>query len=592
MTTLEKIEKLRVLLKKQKLDAYIITSNDPHLSEYVPEFWKARAWFSGFSGSAGTVVVSKENAALWTDSRYFLQAEQQLEKSGIELCKMGLPETPSIEEWLAMNIGKHARIGLDGRLQSVQGVQGTIDRLKRYGIEVITSIDLIDPIWDDRPSLPHNKAFTHELKYSGLTISEKIGLIRGELSKYDADATLLTALDEVCWAFNLRGSDVAFNPVVLAYGLITDNEVTLFIDSQKIDESTANFLSQERVKVKDYNKIEKELGKLGKHDTIVIDPQKVNYHLYKHIGEKATVIEKLSPAALLKARKNSVELEGIRNAMVADGVALTKFFIWLEQNVDSTTITELTIAEKLREFRSLNSNFISESFDTIAGYADHGAIVHYSATQQTSYTIKPEGFLLVDSGGQYYSGTTDITRTVHLSTPSAEEMQDYTLVLKGMIQLSMINFPVGTRGTQLDVLARMAMWNKNINYGHGTGHGVGCFLKVHEGPQSIRPNENPILLEVGMVQSNEPGIYRAGKYGIRIENLIACQPAAETAFGKFLRFETLTLCPIDTKPIDKMLLTKEETEWLNNYHSMVFSKLNKFLTEEEKQWLENKTKPL
>ncbi|MBN1989861.1 MAG: aminopeptidase P family protein [Bacteroidales bacterium] len=592
MTALDKIERLRVLLKKHKLDAYIITSNDPHLSEYVPEYWKSRAWISGFTGSAGTVVVSKENAALWTDSRYFIQAEQQLKGSGIELCKMGFPETPSIEEWLAINIGKYARIGFDGRLQGANTALSSIEKLKRYGIETVANIDLIDPIWESRPSLPANKAFIHELKFAGLSISEKIGLIRSELAKNEANATLLTALDEVCWAFNLRGSDVAFNPVVLAYGLITDNEVMLFIDPQKINEQVANTLTQERVKIKDYLKIEKELGKLGKHDTILVDLLKVNFHLYKYIGEKATVIEKMSPAALLKARKNSVELEGIRNAMVADGVALTKFFIWLEQNVNSESITELTIAEKLRELRSLNSAFISESFDTIAGYADHGAIVHYSATQDTSYTIKPEGFLLVDSGGQYYSGTTDITRTVHLSTPSAEEMMDYTLVLKGMIQLSMINFPVGTRGTQLDVLARMAMWNRGISYGHGTGHGVGCFLNVHEGPQSIRPNENPVVLEVGMVQSNEPGIYRAGKYGIRIENLIACEPATETAFGKFLRFETLTLCPIDTKPIDKELLTKEEITWLNSYHRLVFNKLSKHLSNDEKEWLEAKTKPV
>jgi len=592
MKTKDKIEQLRVIMASNGIAAYIAPSSDPHLSEYLPDCWKFRAWLSGFTGSAGTLVVTANAAALWTDSRYFLQAEQELKGTGIELCKMGLTNTPSIEDWLAQNLDKNQTVGFDGRLLSHAQSLTLMSSLKSKGLKANPKIDIINNVWNNRPTMPNSKAFEHELRYAGQTISEKLTLIRQELENCKANACILSALDEVAWAFNIRGNDIDYNPVVMAYGLITNKDATLFIDSDKLSDEHAKSLIEQGVTLKPYAKIEKAIKSASNEMIFALDEARVNHRLYSLIPKDLKKVNTLSLVTKLKAQKNPIELENIRQSHVNDGVAMCKFLHWLENSVANEKITELSIAAKLLALRKEQEGFISESFSTIAGYRENGAIVHYSATPETAKEIKPEGFLLVDSGGQYLQGTTDITRTIRLGEPTPEGKEDYTLVLKGMIQLSMAQFPAGTRGSQLDTLARMAMWSKGINYGHGTGHGVGAFLNVHEGPQSIRPNENPVTIEPGMIQSNEPGIYRAGKYGIRIENLILCREAMETESGKFYSFETLTLCPIDLKPVDIESLSKEEKDWLNAYHKTVYEKISPKLTEELKVWLKEKTQEI
>jgi Xaa-Pro aminopeptidase len=592
MQTFEKIKILRKLMFSRDISGYIVPNSDPHLSEYIPDYWKLRTWLSGFTGSAGTLVVSTKRAALWTDSRYFLQAEKELADSGIELCKMGLPETPSIEDWLAANLSSTEKVGFNGRLFSHSAAKSLLSNLEGKGISVDTSIDFGNELWANRPVIPNGKAYEHELRYAGCTVNEKIEQIRNALIKENCNACIIATLDEVAWTFNIRGNDVDYNPVVLSYGFISLDEAVLFIDRNKIDDSLVSRLNTQGVEILDYDYVEQFVRKLDRNSVVAIDDARVNHTLSSLIPKSVKTKSTLSIPTKLKAIKNSIELENIRQSHIMDGVAMCQFLYWIENSIGKEKITEITIAEKLYELRSKQDGFVSESFNTIAGYREHGAIVHYSATHDSASEIKPEGFLLVDSGGQYRQGTTDITRTIHLGKPTKEEKIDFTLVLKGMIQISMIQFPYGTRGTQLDILARMAMWNKGINYGHGTGHGVGAFLNVHEGPQSIRPNENPVILEPGMIQSNEPGIYRAGKYGIRIENLIACHKTVDNEFGSFLGFETLTLCPIDTKSVDVKMLLPEELEWLNNYHKYVFEKISPFLTCEGYSWLKEKTKGL
>jgi len=591
MKTPEKIDHLRGLMKKNKIDAYIIPSSDPHISEYLPDYWKSRSWISGFTGSAGTVVITTKSAALWTDSRYFLQAEQELSGSGIRLCKIGLPDTPSIETWISTQLKKGEVCGFDGSVFQATLAKTIIGSLTKSGLGCDSTLDLITPIWAKRPKRPKGKAFPQELKYSGKSIPEKLAEIRKNMSVKGINAYLMCALDEVCWTFNIRGNDISFNPVVLSYGYIDKKRAILYIDLEKIDKKLANLLNEQGVTIKPYMSIGKDLEKLNKKDTILVDPVRTNYHLYIRIPNEVKVIEATGIVTELKSRKNSVELEGFRQAMIEDGAALVNFFHWLDENLGKIKITETSIGTKLEEFRSKGSEFFSVSFTSIVGYADHGAIIHYSPSKESEYEIKPEGFLLIDSGGQYRNGTTDITRTIHLSQPSEQEMIDYTLVLKGMIQLSMVRFPIGSRGSQLDTLARMAMWQQNINYGHGTGHGVGSFLNVHEGPMQIRP-DNHLPIEAGVVMSNEPGLYKVGKYGIRTENLIACVPDIENEFGAFLKFETLTLSPIDTKPIKIDMLHSDEKEWLNSYHKKVYEKLAPSLKKEQKEWLKGKTKKI
>jgi Xaa-Pro aminopeptidase len=591
LTIQERLSLLRKQMKKADVDAYIVHHSDPHLSEYIPDYWKEREWLSGFTGSAGTLVVTQKNAALWTDSRYFIQAEMQLSDTGIELCKVGMPETPDIQSWLALNIKQNSTVASNGLLISLSTQRTLSENLNEKKFKVRFDIDLICKIWDDRPPIPQQKVFVHPAEFARVSVQEKLGRIRKGLMVRNATAYLMCALDEICWTFNLRGSDIPYNPVFLAYAIVDDDKATLFVDENKLTDEVMQFLANEQVSVKPYNKIFDKIAKLKKKDVLVLDPAKVNYSIYSAIPSNIKIIEATGLATLIKARKQPAELEGINDAMVQDGIAMIEFLYWLEQIVASGKVTEITVAEKLLEFRSKRKNFVSESFGSIVGYSDHGAIVHYSATPQTSYTIKPEGFLLVDSGGQYLNGTTDITRTIHLGKPTAEEKRDYTLVLLGMIRLSMARFPKGTRGSQLDTLARMALWNQGLNYGHGTGHGVGYFLNVHEGPQQIRP-ENHLPIESGMVMSNEPGLYRPNAYGIRIENLIACVEDETNDFGSFLRFETLTLCPIDTKAIDLDMLTVQEREWLNHYHQLVYLKLSPHLATEHEKWLKEITKPL
>ncbi|MDD2550055.1 MAG: aminopeptidase P family protein [Bacteroidales bacterium] len=592
MKIANKLKSIRESLKAKNILAYIIPSSDPHLSEYLPDCWKFRAWASGFTGSAGTFVVGKNKAALWTDSRYFLQAEKELEGSTIELCRMGLPSAPSIEEWLAETLNTNDTVGFNGKLFAHSAAKSLTANLSEKGLKVASDIDIIPDVWENRPSAPNGKAFEHELRYAGLSVLEKIEEIRENLSKQNADACIISALDDVAWTFNIRGNDVDYNPVVLSFGYISKDEAILFIDLDKMDDSLTTNLEEQGVEILNYNDSDKFVSELPGNLTVSIDETKLNHTLANLIPKEVKTIDKLSIPTKLKAIKNAVELENIKQSLILDGIAMCNFLHWLETSVKKEEITELTIAEKLVEYRSQQDGFVSESFETIAGYKEHGAIVHYSATPETASAIKPNGFLLIDSGAQYLQGTTDITRTLHLGTPTNEEKKDYTLVLKGMIQLSKIQFPVGTRGSQLDTLARMDMWNEGINFGHGTGHGIGAFLNVHEGPQSIRPNENPVTIEPGMVQSNEPGIYRAGKHGIRIENLIACKKTIENEFGAFLGFDTITLCPIDTKPIRVEMLQPDEREWLNSYHGEVYEKLAPMLEPEVKAWLKDKTRAI
>jgi Xaa-Pro aminopeptidase len=592
MSIKDKISNLRSHLASNKISAFIVPSSDPHLSEYIPDCWKLRTWLSGFTGSAGTLVITAKKAALWTDSRYFIQAEHELADTGIDLCKMGLPDTLSMESWLMKNLSKGDTVGFDGRLFPHATAKKLIADLELSGLAVDSKLDIIEKVWTNRPEPPKAKAFDHQLRYAGFSVREKIDQIRHTLSAEGANCCIVNTLDEVAWTFNIRGNDVDYNPVVLSYGFISEYEAVLFIDMSKIEKESAYRLEEQGVEIMEYHMIEKYIKSLSKHCIVALDENRTNHRLASLIPKKATIKSTLSIPTRLKSIKNAVELENIRECHILDGVAMCQFLHWFENNIGKKTYTEITTAEKLLEFRKKQPGFVSESFGPIVGYKEHGAIVHYSASPESASTIKPDGFLLIDSGGQYHQGTTDITRTIHLSTPTDQEKIDYTLVLKGMIQVSMIHFPAGTRGTQLDVLARMAMWNRGINYGHGTGHGVGAFLNVHEGPQSIRPNENPVTLEPGMLQSNEPGIYRAGKYGIRIENLIACQEAAENDFGKFYSFETITLCPIETKSVNIDILTIEERNWLNSYHKMVFEKLAPKLTAELKTWLQAKTKAI
>lgn len=587
-TIQERIHALRTAFSTNHIKAFIIPSTDPHLSEYVAPHWMSREWISGFTGSAGTVVVTEDKAGLWTDSRYFLQAAQQLEGSGITLYKEMLPETPSITDFLCQQLKSGEAAGIDGKMFSVQQVEQMKNELASCNIQLDIAGDLLKDIWHDRPSIPDAPAFIYDIQYAGKSCGEKVAVIREELKKKGIYALFLSALDEIAWTLNLRGDDVHCNPVLVSYLLVTQDEVVYFISPEKVTPEVDSYLKEQQVSLQDYNEVEPFLHTFnGKN--ILIDPKKTNYAIYSAINPACTIVRGESPVALLKAIRNEQEIAGIHAAMQRDGVALVKFLKWLEEAVTAGKETELSIDRKLHEFRAEQALYRGESFDTIAGYKEHGAIVHYSATPESDVTLQPKGFLLLDSGAQYLDGTTDITRTIALGELTEEEKIDYTLVLKGHIALAMAKFPAGTRGAQLDVLARMPLWNHGMNFLHGTGHGVGHFLSVHEGPQSIRMNENPVVLQPGMVTSNEPGVYKAGSHGIRTENLTLVCKDKEGMFGEYLEFETITLCPICKKGIIKEMLTAEEIEWLNNYHRTVYEKLSPNLNEEEKVWLQQAT---
>ena len=529
-----------------------------------------------------------EQAGLWTDSRYFLQAAKELEGSGITLYKEMLPETPSITKYLSQKLKPGESVSIDGKMFSVQQVEQMKEELAAYSLQVDLFGDPLKRIWRDRPSIPNSPAFVYDIEYAGKSCEEKVTAIRAELTKKGAYALFLSALDEIAWTLNLRGNDVHCNPVVVSYLLITQDDVIYFISPEKVTKEVNEYLKEQHVKLKNYDEVETYLNTFTGRN-ILIDPKKTNFAIYSAINPKCNIIRGESPVALLKAIRNEQEIAGIHAAMQRDGVALVKFLKWLEEAVPSGKETELSVDRKLHEFRAAQPLYMGESFDTIAGYKEHGAIVHYSATPESDVPLQPKGFLLLDSGAQYLDGTTDITRTIALGELTEEEKTDYTLILKGHIALAMAKFPVGTRGAQLDVLARMPIWKYGMNFLHGTGHGVGHFLSVHEGPQSIRMNENPVVLQPGMVTSNEPGVYKAGSHGIRTENLTLVCKDKEGMFGDYLKFETITLCPICKKGIVKEMLTNEEIEWLNNYHQIVYEKLSPNLNEEEKVWLQEAT---
>ena len=587
----ERIHALRMTFRPNNIKAFIIPSTDPHLSEYVAPYWMSREWISGFTGSAGTAVILMDKAGLWTDSRYFLQAEKELEGSGITLYKEMLPETPSITKFLCQNLKPGESVSIDGKMFSVQQVEQMKEDLAPYQLQVNLFGDPLKNIWKDRPSMPDAPAFIYDVKYAGKSCGEKVAAIRTELKKKGIFALFLSSLDEIAWTLNLRGSDVHCNPVIVSYLLVTQDEVVYFISPEKITQEVNEYLQEQLVSLRKYDEAESFLNSFA-GENILIDPKKTNYAIYSAINPACKVVRGESPVTLLKAIRNEQEIAGIHHAMQRDGVALVKFLKWLEASVLSGKETELSVDRKLHEFRAAQPLYMGESFDTIAGYKEHGAIVHYSATEESDVTLQSKGFLLLDSGAQYLDGTTDITRTIALGELTEEEKTDYTLILKGHIALAMAKFPAGTRGAQLDVLARMPIWSHGMNFLHGTGHGVGHFLSVHEGPQSIRMNENPIVLQPGMVTSNEPGVYKAGSHGIRTENLTLVCKDKEGMFGEYFKFETITLCPICKKGIIKEMLTAEEVKWFNDYHRTVYEKLSPSLNEEEKKWLLEATKAI
>ncbi len=586
----ERLSALRKFMESKKLDVFVIPSTDPHLSEYPAAAWESRKWISGFTGSAGIIVVTLKEAGLFTDSRYFLQGKTELANTGIDLFKMGLPETPNMIDWIIEQAGENGKVGIDGLVYAAADAKVLENRLKRKNIELATEYDPFTEAWNDRPAIPQNEIFILPEEITGESAKSKIKRIVDSLKKEDVDGLLMVTLDTIAWTFNIRGNDVDFNPVAVAYAYISEKETVLFIDPAKLTNEVSDNLKHQEVTLASYDKIFEYVGNLAAGTTVLVTESKINHNLLHTIPENCNVINLPSPADLMKSTKNETELKGFRNAMLKDGVALVKFYMWMEKAVPAGEVTEVTIEDKLREYRSQQPLYFGESFNTIAGYGGNGAIVHYHATSESHSKVEPKGLLLIDSGAQFMDGTTDITRTLAVGELTDQMKKDYTNVLKGHIALATAIYPQGTRGSQLDVLARKALWDNCLHYSHGTGHGIGHFLNVHEGPQSIRLEENPVTLQPGMVTSNEPGLYRADEYGIRIENLIVTQTYNKNEFGTFYNFETITLCPIDTTPIDKELMNQKEIYWLNEYHSMVYDKLNSHLNSEEKEWLKEKTK--
>lgn len=589
MTNLEKLSALRERMKSENIAAYIIPSADPHISEYIPERYKNIEWISGFTGSAGTLVITTDFAGLWTDSRYFVQAADQLENTGFELVKLRNQGAAEYAEWLSETLAQGDVVGFDGRLASIAAVQQIKNSVEEKGIHVRTDVDLIEDIWAARPQLPIEKAYLLSEEQTGKSIESKISEIQNTLRKKRVDYHLISSLDDISWIFNIRGADVKCNPVVLSFAIFAQDKVELFIDAQKLDQEDLVKLENAGVSVLPYENIEDALMGIPSNSSIFIDPQKNCYSYYALIPDTCRILTGINPSTHLKAVKNDVELAHTRGTMIKDGVALTRFFYWLEQNVGRNVISETTIATKLKEFRSEQTGFVGESFDTIAGYKSHGALPHYKATAESDSQIQADGLLLIDSGGQYLTGTTDITRVVSLGNLTQDEKMDYTLVLKAMIDGCSTHFPAGTKGYQIDAITRKPLWDHWRNYGHGTGHGVGFFLNVHEGPHVFNASNVNIAIEENMITSIEPGLYRDGLYGIRIENLVASRLAESTPFGQFMRFETLTLCYIETSMIEKNLLDVHHINWLNEYHEEVYQKLSDELNEEERNWLRTKT---
>lgn len=589
----QRLESLREVMKREHLAAFIFPSTDAHQSEYVADHWMGRAWISGFDGSAGTAVVTMHSAALWTDSRYFLAAEEQLKGTEFQLMKLKIPGTLSIAEWLGKELQDvdSPEVGLDGWVNSYSSTSGLIaDLRKAGGITVRTNFDPLEEIWKDRPSIPLKPVEIQPMEFAGEDVSSKIKRIRLALRAQHADGMLVSALDDVAWTLNLRGTDVHCVPVFVSYLLIASDKVSLFVDEAKVSSEIRAYLESNSVSIYKYNKVEEGLKAYSEYN-ILLDGNETSYYLWKAVRCQE-IVQASSPIPAMKAVKNEAEIAGYRSAMLKDGVAMVKFLKWLLPAVEGGGETEISIDKKLTALRAEQKLFRDISFDTIAGYQAHGAIVHYEATPETDIPLKPEGLLLLDSGAQYQDGTTDITRTIALG-PITEEMKHiYTLVLKAHIQLELAKFPDGASGTQLDALGRECMWREGFNFLHGTGHGVGSYLSVHEGPHQIRMEYMPTPLRAGMTLTDEPGLYLAGKFGVRIENTVLLSDYMKTEFGKFLQIEPLTLCPIDTAPIDLTMLMPEELAWLNEYHAKVYAELAPYLDEEEKKWLENATKTI
>ena len=586
----QRLDDLREVMRHEHLSAFIFPSTDPHQGEYVPDHWKGREFISGFDGSAGTAVVTMTSAALWTDSRYFLAAEEQLRGTEFQLMKLKIEGTPTIAEWIGRECGPGAEVGVDGLVCSASFVKELIaDLRKQGGITLRTNLDPLAQIWRDRPVIPENKAEIYPLEYAGECAHDKIARIRKSLREKHADGMLMSALDDIAWTLNLRGSDVHCNPVFVSYLLISSKAVILYINKVKLSPEVEAYLKAEGIGVAPYEDVKKGLKDYFEYN-ILLDPDEVNYTLYKAVTRE--IVEEESPVKRMKTIKNPTEIAGFKSAMLKDGIAMVKFLKWLMPAVEAGGQTEMSVDEKLTSLRAEQPLFRGISFDTIAGYQSHGAIVHYEATPETNAPLKPEGFLLLDSGAQYLDGTTDITRTIALGPLTEEQKRVYTLVLKGHIQIELCKFPSGASGTQMDVLARQALWREGLNYLHGTGHGVGTYLNVHEGPHQFRMEWKPAPFVAGMTVTDEPGIYLAGKFGVRIENTLLVIPYKETEFGKFLQFESLTLCPIDKTPIIKELLLQEEIDWLDDYHQHVFEKLSPYLDFDEKEWLRRACEPL
>ena len=603
MTILQRLEDLREVMRREHLAAFIFPSTDPHQGEYIPDHWKGREFISGFNGSAGTAVVTMDAAALWTDSRYFIAAEEQLRGTGFQLMKLKIEGTPTIAEWIGRECGPGVEVGVDGMVNSTNSVKELIaDLRKQGGITLRTNFDPLRQIWHNRPAIPQNPIEIYPMQYAGESCHDKITRIRQALRQQHADGMLMAALDDIAWTLNLRGTDVHCNPVFVSYLLIASKSVTLYINKEKLSPEVSAYLKKEEIMVEDYDQVKNGLKKYFEYN-ILLDPDEINYALYDVVRNKGKmndlpkteIVEEESPVKRMKTVKNETEIAGFRSAMQKDGIALVKFLHWLSDYIgkpEISNLTEISIDQKLTSLRAEQPLYRDISFDTIAGYGPHGAIVHYEATPETDIPLEPRGFLLLDSGAQYLDGTTDITRTIALGPLTEEEKKVYTLVLKGHIQIELCKFPSGASGTQIDILARQAMWREGLNYLHGTGHGVGTYLNVHEGPHQFRMEWKPAPFVAGMTVTDEPGIYLSGRCGVRTENTLLIVPYMETEFGKFLQFESLTLCPIDKTPIIFDMMTSEEIIWLNAYHQRVFDTLSPHLSSDESAWLLEACAPL
>ncbi|MEG1312262.1 MAG: aminopeptidase P family protein [Romboutsia sp.] len=593
----DKILKLRNIMKERDIYAYIIPSSDYHQSEYVGDYFKSREFISGFTGSAGTVIVTQDEVGLWTDGRYFIQAENQLKDSGIKLFKIGEENVLTVEEYIVENMKRDSKLGFDGKVICAKEGKNLANKLAFKNIEIEYNYDLVNEIWDYRTVLPNEKAFLLDKEYTGESFSEKLLRLRESIKIKKSTMHIITTLDDIAWLFNIRGGDVKSNPVVLSYAIIDLDSVYLFVDESKLNDEIKMEFKKENVVIKPYDEIYEFVKCIKDNESILLDPAKVNYSIYNNIPSNIQKIEETNPTVMFKAIKNKVELENIRNSHIKDGVAVTKFMYWLKTNVGKIEISELSATKKLEDFRRDQDKFIEPSFDTIAGYKEHAAMMHYSATEETNYKLEAKDLLLVDSGGQYYDGTTDITRTFALGPISNEIKVHYTNVTRGLIRLSMVKFLYGCRGYNLDILARSPIWNGNIDYKCGTGHGIGFVLNVHEGPNGFRwkvvtDREDSCILEDGMVTTNEPGVYIEGSHGIRIENEIVVRKAEKNEYGQFMDFEVVTFAPIDLDAIDPNIMMEDEKKYLNNYHKEVYEKISPFLNNEEQEWLKEYTRAI